>query len=90
MKTKARKFGLQIVVLDRGFVYVGNVTADEQFATIENAKCVRVWGTQKGVGQLALDGPQRETALDAAGTVTAPMRAVIHFIECATDAWKGK
>jgi hypothetical protein len=67
--------GPQIVVLDRGFIYHGNVT-------IDGAKNIRRWGTTAGLGQLAKDGPTGETVLDAAGIVVAPMRAVIHFISC--------
>jgi hypothetical protein len=72
----------QIVVLDRGFVYVGNVTIKGELMTIENARNIRRWGTTKGLGELANDGPTPNTQLDNVGTVTAPMRAVIHIIEC--------
>jgi len=84
MKTK---LGLQIAVLDRGFVYVGDVSIDGELVRITSARNVRVWGTENGLGQLALEGPQKATKLDPAGVVTAPMRAVIHFIECA-KTWK--
>ena len=74
--------GAQIVVLDRGYVYQGNVTRTGDMITISMAKNVRRWGTTKGLGQLAAAGPQLNTVLDDAGTVLAPMRAVIHFIAC--------
>lgn len=73
--------GQNIVVLDRGFVYVGDVTIDGDFAIIENAKNIRYWGTKKGLGELT-NGPLSETKLDAIGLVKAPMRAVIHFVPC--------
>lgn len=80
--------GLQIVVLDRGFVYVGEVTVENDSCMIKNAKNIRRWGTSRGLGQLALEGPQKDTILDHTGVVCAPMRAVIHFIECDTNAWE--
>ena len=73
----------QIVVMDRGFVYQGNVTREDDHVIIEKAKNIRRWGTTKGLGQLATAGPQPNTVLDEAGTVVAPLRAVIHFIACA-------
>ena len=78
--------GAQIVVLDRGYVYQGNVTRTADTVTIRDAKNIRRWGTTKGLGQLAAAGPQLNTVLDDAGTVVAPLRAVIHFLACA-KAW---
>lgn len=83
-----RSLGLQIIVLDRGFVYVGNVVIDGDFCLIDHAKNVRRWGTTGGLGELAEKGPLKETKLDEVGTVRAPMRAVIHFVECKEVAWK--
>jgi hypothetical protein len=83
-ETEKKEMGSQIVVLDRGFVYQGNVTKLGDEVTIENAKNIRRWGTSKGLGELAANGPQPNTVLDEAGTVTANSRAVIHFIKCKT------
>jgi hypothetical protein len=80
--------GLQIVILDRGWVYVGEVITGGQWCTIENAKCIRRWGTTDGLGQLASKGPQAETKLENAGTVKANMRAVIGLIGCEPSKWK--
>ncbi len=80
-KQKPVEMGQNIVVLDRGFVYVGDVTIDGDFATITNAKNIRYWGTKKGLGELT-NGPLAETKLDEIGIVKAPMRAVIHFVPC--------
>jgi hypothetical protein len=77
-----KEMNTQIVVLDRGYVYVGKTTIEGEFVTIENAKNIRRWGTTKGLGELAKNGPTANTQLDEAGTVVAPLRAVIHFIEC--------
>lgn len=80
METKTVLKGFAIVVLDRGFVYVGDVECDEQWCVIRNAKNIRRWGTTKGLGEI-VTGPTKNTELDPVGTVRAPMRAVISVIE---------
>lgn len=79
--------GKQIIILDRGFVFVGDVVIDDQWCTISTAKCVRRWGTSKGLGELAANGPLPNTVLDDAGTVRAPLRAVIGLIACEAGKW---
>lgn len=74
--------GWCIVVLDRGFVYVGDVTTDDSWCTITNGKNIRSWGTKNGLGQLAINGPQSETKLDPIETVKAPIRALISIVKC--------
>ena len=73
--------GQNIVVLDRGFVYVGDVTIDGDWLYITNAKNVRSWGTKNGLGELR-NGPLESTKLDVVGEVIAPMRALIHLVPC--------
>jgi hypothetical protein len=80
METKTVLQGFAIAVLDRGFVYVGDVTCDDQWCVITNAKNIRQWGTTNGLGEL-VSGPTSKTVLDQVGTVRAPMRAVISIIE---------
>jgi len=80
-ETQSRDLGNQIVVVDRGFVYVGNVTIEGDMCRIKNARNVRKWGTTKGLGEL-VDGPTKDTVLDFYGEVLVPMKAVIHFIKC--------
>ena len=72
--------GWKIVVLDRGYVYFGYCTQNGDTLTIEFAKNIRIWGTTKGLGELRT-GPTEKTLTDEAGTVIAPMRAVIHAIQ---------
>lgn len=79
--------GKQIAILDRGFVYVGNVEVAGDWLVISDAQNVRRWGTTKGLGELAAKGPQARTELDPAGTVRAPLRAVIGLIACEASAW---
>jgi len=85
MEETENNMGAQIVVLDRGYVYQGNVTRTGDTVTIHGAKNIRRWGTTRGLGQLAAGGPQLNTVLDEAGTVVAPLRAVIHFLQCSKN-----
>jgi hypothetical protein len=73
-----------IVVMDRGFVYVGKTRVEGDYVEIVNARNVRVWGTKNGLGELR-NGPTDTTKLDDVGTVVAPLRAIIHFIKCTRD-----
>lgn len=78
---------IKIVVLDRGFVYIGHADVDANFVTITGAHNVRVWGTSKGLGQLANEGPLANTKLDVVGTVRAPVRALISLIDVDASKW---
>ena len=80
--------GLQVVVLDKGFVYVGETETDGNFCYIKDAKNIRRWGTKNGLGELAANGPTSETKADPAGTVKAPISALIHMIKCEDSKWK--
>ena len=73
--------GQNIVVLDRGFVYVGEVTVEDDFLIIHGARNIRKWGTTKGLGELA-NGALNGTVLDHVGEVKAPLKALIHLIKC--------
>ena len=82
--------GFCIVVLDRGFVYVGNVEHSKDWCVIHNSRNIRQWGTTKGLGELALGGPTKDTKLDVVGTVRAPARAVISLIDSEESRWNSK
>ena len=81
------KGDIKIVVLDRGFVYVGHVEVSADWVTIQRAQNIRVWGTSKGLGELR-NGPLSSTKLDNVGTVKAPTRALISLIDVEQKAWK--
>jgi hypothetical protein len=76
-----KQLGQNIVVLDRGFVYVGDVAEQSDRITISNARNIRRWGTTQGLGELR-DGPLRETTTDKVGSVIAFKHAVMHMIPC--------
>ena len=59
----------EIIVCDRGFVLAGIVSPGPDPLTIQVDRCccVRRWGTERGLGQLALEGPTNQTVLDPEG-----------------------
>ncbi len=76
----------QIVILDRGWVLVGKTDQVGDDVVITDARCIRYWGTTRGLGELAESGPTKTTKLDPMGRVIAPRRAVIAIVAC-TTAW---
>ena len=87
MEEKNVLTGFAIIVVDRGFVYVGDVQSDDRFCRISNARNIRKWGTTKGLGELALHGPTETTLIDDVGTVRVPHRAVISIIDTEVTKW---
>lgn len=79
--------GFAIVVADRGFVYIGDVVHDGEWCVVANAKNIRRWGTERGLGQLALEGQNSQTVLDEVGTVRVPRHAVISLIDTEAGKW---
>lgn len=81
----------QIVVLDRGWVFVGRTEkGPDDTLLILDARNIRRWGTERGLGQLALTGPTSDTKLDPAGIVRAPNRAVILCLDTEAELWNRK
>lgn len=76
----------QIVVLQRGWVVVGDVTTADDHLTIENASVIRYWGTTAGLGEL-VNGPTPKTKLDKAGTITAHELAVVFALDVDAEKW---
>jgi hypothetical protein len=77
---------IKIVVLDRGFVYVGRVAEDPAGVVIHGARCLVRWGTTNHLGEL-VNGPLAKTKLGAACVVRARTEQIIHTIEVSQDGW---
>ena len=74
----------QIVIGQRGWIFVGDVTRTETEVMIENAAVVRRWGTTAGLGQLAKSGPTAETRLDPCPTVRLHPLAIVATMDCSS------
>jgi len=84
---------LTIVVIESGFVFVGfpSVAQHEilgKVCILKEAQKIRVYGTTKGLGQLANIGTTKDTKLDFDGVVTIPISKILHFIEVQEEAAK--
>jgi len=79
---------VKIVILQRGWVYVGRFKQNENMmCELNQASCIRTWGTTKGLPELK-DGPTSSTKLDPAGKVMFHLLTTIAIIDCDGDAWK--
>jgi hypothetical protein len=88
-KSSMKDLGLNIAVLDRGWVFVGRVKSDTEHIVIEKGACVRFWGTSKGLGELASGGPLSATKLDPVDAVKFSPRALLFLLPCDEAKWKG-
>lgn len=77
----------QIVILQRGWVAIGDLSKNGEEFTLNNAQIIQRWGTTKGLGQLALEGPQRETKLMPAGTMRFHELTVIARMDVDASKW---
>ena len=79
----------RIVILQRGWIYVGDYAEDGMDCTLSNASCIRTWGTTKGLGELASDGPNSNTKLDPCnGIVEFDYLTVVATISCDEKKWE--
>lgn len=80
---------VKIVILQRGWVYVGRYTQNNEtmMCELNQSYCIRKWGTTKGLPELK-DGPTRDTVLDPAGKVVFHLLTTIAVIDCDGAAWK--
>ena len=79
---------VRIVVLQRGWAYVGNYYRDGDLCRLENAQCIRKWGTTKGLGEIAESGPTQDTILDPAPLVEFDALTVVLTIRCEASKWE--
>ena len=78
---------IAIVVLDRGFVYVGRFVRNGDDCELRGKNIIR-WGTDKHLAQLA-SGPQENTRLGDCCHISFSYRdRVNHIIGVDQDAWK--
>lgn len=87
VKQKEYTGDVKIVILQRGWVYVGHFKQNENMmCELNGASCIRVWGTTKGLSELK-DGPLPSTKLDYAGRVQFHLLTSIAMIDCDGDLW---
>jgi hypothetical protein len=78
---------IKIVILQRGWVFVGYMKQAGSRCTLTKAKNIRTWGTTKGLGEIAEGGPTSLTRLDDINDVTFHELTVIATIDCNESKW---
>jgi hypothetical protein len=74
--------GKHICVLQRGWVFMGDLYKNGSEYILKNASNVRIWGTSKGLGELAEKGPLSGTKLDPVPTTKFHELTVVVLIKC--------
>ncbi len=78
---------VKIVVLQRGWVYIGRFSRKDNDCQLMNAYCIRTWGTTKGLQEL-VNGATSSTKLDKCdGIVEFDWLTVVHTITVKEDKW---
>jgi hypothetical protein len=78
---------IKIVVLQRGWVYIGRFERNGNDCKLHNAYNIRVWGTTKGLSEL-VNGATSLTKLDKCdGVVEFDWLTVVHTITVNFQAW---
>lgn len=79
---------IKIVVLQRGWVYIGRFERTGNDCKLHNAYNIRLWGTTKGLPEL-VNGATSSTKLDKCeGIVEFDWLTTIHTITCNAKAWE--
>lgn len=79
----------KIVVLQRGWIVVGKMEREGTQCKLHHASVIRNWGTKKGLGELALEGPKKDTVLDPCnGVVEFDYLTVVLTLDVNEKKWK--
>lgn len=81
------QFGFNVIILDKGFVYVGDCSRDTELLYIKNAMNIIQWGTTDGLNQLVTKGPTKNTKLSPACYIRVPWHSVISLLETDKKLW---
>ncbi len=84
---KAKDVDVRIVILQRGWVMVGAYERKGEHATLSHASVIRRWGTTKGLGELAANGPLGNTVLDPCPNVEFHQLTEIANMKCEASKW---
>ena len=79
---------VKICILQRGWVFVGRFRKNGSACKLENASNIRTWGTTKGLGEIAENGPTDTTKLDKVNDVSFHELSIVAMIDCDEKAWK--
>ena len=81
---------IRIVILQRGWVVIGRYYQNEHDCSIKNGYVIRKWGTTKGLGEIAIDGPTQETILDPIPLTKFHELTIVASMICTESKWISK
>ena len=79
---------IKIVILQRGWVFVGRFSKVGSACKLTDASNIRTWGTTKGLGELAENGVTESTKLDKVNDVSFHELSVVAMIDCNKKVWQ--
>ena len=77
----------KIVVLQRGWVVIGDVEVTKEEVKISDCSVIRVWGTSKGLGELAQSGKTSKTVLDKCPDIVVHPLSVVLYMSVNESEW---
>jgi len=77
----------QIVVLQRGWVVIGDISKTAEEVTIKNCSVIRIWGTSNGLGEIAENGATAKTKLDKCPNMTVHPLSVVLYMNVNISNW---
>lgn len=80
------KDDIRIVVLPHGHIWVGHYERDGLQVKVRG-RVVRRWGTNRGLAQIANEGPTEKTVLEDMAVSRHHVLAEINTIDCNSDVW---
>lgn len=90
-KPEAIDSDIKIVILQRGWIVVGRFIRKVNECKMTDASVIRNWGTTKGLGEIAENGPTSTTKLDKCyGGVEFDYLTVVASIGCKETSWENK
>ncbi len=83
----------KICVLEQGWVLVGDLEKEGEEYILTQGNVIRKWGTSKGLGQIglgqiALNGPLKDTILDPLALVRFHSNKLLFTVNCDASKWK--
>lgn len=86
--TEPKNSNIKIVILQRGWVFIGRWSEDGDKCALDNAYVIRRWGTTDGLGELALGGKNSDTKLDKAGRVEFHRLTIVATLNAKEELWE--
>ena len=87
VSTETNDLGIQIVILQRGWVVVGHMFQKGSACWLTSGYVVRNWGTKQGLGEIANGGPTSLTILDPIPKTSFHELTIIAKIDCDNNKW---